>query len=227
MDHGIYLLPGSSSLNKNGLIILEFYASSQSLIKDLNKKYPIYLKGKGDKVNLVPIEILKGEMKLTQVVFKPGKGLKAGEVYSLVISNLPFYETQPVRAGSGMTVRFKINKTSDFKKPVFTGLPIERKKTMELFGCGPASWVYFNIPASDNSEWNVRVQVKEQSSGIKTEYILNAEDGMIKVGHGMCSGAIYFKNKQTYSIRFQLIDQSGNTSPFTRTITFSSPDLPS
>lgn len=227
MDHGIYLLSGSSALNKNGLIILEFYASSQSLIKDLNTKYPIYLKNKGSKVTLVPIEILKGEMKLTQVVFKPGKGLKVGEEYSLVISNLPSYETQPVRTDSDMSVRFKINNTSDFKKPVFTGLPIERKKTMDLFGCGPASWVYFNIPALEDSEYYVRIRVQGQSSGMKTEFILKPEEGMIKVGHGMCSGAIFFKNNRKYTISFQLMDQSGNISPFTRTITFTSPDYSS
>ncbi len=36
---GIYCLSKSSNLNKNGLLILDFYASSQTLISDLNTKY--------------------------------------------------------------------------------------------------------------------------------------------------------------------------------------------
>jgi len=68
---GIYCLSKSSALNKNGLIILEFHASSQSLISDLNSKYPIYFKSSKGKVLLNIVETLKGEMSLTQIVLKP------------------------------------------------------------------------------------------------------------------------------------------------------------
>lgn len=227
MDNGIYSLSQSSSLNKNGLVILEFYGSSQSLVKDLNKKYPIYLKSKASKVSLVPIEVLKGEMKVTQVIFKPGKGLKPHEIYKLEIDHLPGNKNQPSKTEGGLPIRFKISSTNDIQKPVLISDPTVQKKTIDLFGCGPASWVYFNISALDNSEFYVRIQVKNQASGIKTEYILNPENGQIMVGHGMCFGAIYFENGLHYEIKFQLTDQSGNKSNFTKTISFTSPTFPS
>lgn len=226
-DRGIYSLSQSSSLNKNGLVILEFYGSSQTFVKDLNKKYPIYLKSIRSKVKLIPVEILKGEMKVTQVIFKPGEGLKPNELYTLEIAHLPVNENQPSKTDGGLPIRFKISKTNDIQKPVYTNIPTEQKKTIKLFGCGPASWVYFNVPALDNSEFYVRIQVKNQSSGIKTEYILNPENGLIRVGHGMCSGAVYFENCRQYEIRFQLVDQSGNKSSFTKVISFTSPTFSS
>lgn len=222
-DGGIYLLSRSSSLNKNSLVILEFYASSQSLIKDLNKKYPIYLKSKNRQITLFPIEILKGEMSITQVLFKPGPGLIANEIYTLVIDHLPGNTNQPLKTDGGLPIKYKISDTNDIQKPVFISIPREQKKTFNLFGCGPASWVYFNVPALDNSEFYVRIEVKNKVSGIKTEYILNPENGQIKVGHGMCSGPVYFVNDRQYEIRFQLVDQSGNKSNFTEVVAFTSP----
>lgn len=227
MDSGIYLLSRSSSLNKNGLIILEFYGSSQSLIKDLNKKYPIYLNSKRSKVTLIPIEMLKGEMSLTQVILKPGPGLIPNEIYTLAIAHLPGNANQPLKTDAGLPIKFKISNRNDIQKPIFISSPQEQKKTIDLFGCGPASWVYFNIQALDNSEFYVRIEVKNQSSGIKTEYILNPENGQLMVGHGMCSGAIYFENGRQYEIRFQLTDQSGNKSNFTKAISFTSPTFSS
>lgn len=227
MDNGIYLLSQSSSLHKNGLVILEFYGSSQSLVKDLNKKYPIYLKSKANKVELIPIEILKGDMKVTQVVLKPSSYLKPNEIYTLGIAHLTGNKNQPSKTDGGLPIRFKISRTTDLQKPVFISSPTEQKKTIDLFGCGPASWVYFNVSALDNSEFYVRIQVKNQASGIKTEYILNRENGQIRVGHGMCSGAIYFEDGRQYEIRFQLVDQSGNKSNFTKAIKFISPTFSS
>ena len=227
MDNGIYLLSRSSSLNKNGLVILEFYASSQSIIKELNKKYPIYLKSKKSKVTLIPIEILKGEMSVTQVILKPGPGIIPNKVYTLVIDHLPGNANRPLKTDGGLPIKFKISNTNDIQKPVLISIPEEQKKTIDLFGCGPASWVYFNVQALDNSEFYVRIQVKSQVSGITTEYILNPENGQIMVGHGMCSGAIYFENGRQYEIRFQLVDQSGNKSTFTKPIKFTSPTFSS
>lgn len=224
---GIYCLSKSSTLNKNGLIILEFYASSQSLIPGLNNKYPIYLKSSKGKVPLNIIETLQGEMSVTQIVLKPGLELITGEIYALQIGNLPKHERKPELYNSASKkweqFTFKITNSVDKDMPVWNDLPTEKKKTFDYFGCGPASWVYFNISAQDESELFARASVKNKTTGLTTTYILNIENGSVKVGHGMCSGAFHFDNGDNFEVTFQLFDQSGNKSSTTKPISFTRP----
>jgi hypothetical protein len=88
-SNGISCLNKKINLDKNGLIILEFYKISQTLIKDLNQKYPVYLQSNFGKVSLQVVEVLKGEMSITQVVLKPVKPLKIDQYYLFKIDNLP------------------------------------------------------------------------------------------------------------------------------------------
>ena len=224
---GIYCLSKTSTLNKNGLIILEFYASSQSLIVELNKKYSIYLKSSNGKVQLNIIETLKVEMSLTQIVLKPASELKANEIYTLQIDNLPKYEQKPERYNSSSNkwepLTFKIINSVDNDVPTLSSTPFEQKKSLVYYGCGPASWVYFSIAGQDKSELFVRANVKNKSTGKVTTYILAIENGLTKVGHGMCSGAFHFDNGDNFEIAFQMFDQSGNKSGITSPISFTKP----
>lgn len=228
-NSGIYSLSKSPTLNKNGLIILEFYASSQSLISDLNKKYPIYLKSAKGKVRLNIIETLQGEMSVTQIILKPASELKADEIYSLQIDNLPKYERKPERynivSNKWEKVTFKINNSVDNDIPTLSRTPTKQKETLVLYGCGPSSWVYFNIAGQDKSELFVRTTIKNKVTRQSTTYILSLEDGVVKVGHGMCSGAFHFDNSDNFEVAFQLFDQSGNKSCLTKAISFSKPTV--
>jgi hypothetical protein len=224
---GICCLLQSSKLNKNGLIILEFYASSQSLISDLNKKYPIYLKFSNGKVQLNIIETLKGEMNVTQIVLKPASALQVNETYSLGIDNLPEYERKLQRYNATSKklepLIFKISNAVDNDSPILDPTATEQQKKLVYYGCGPASWVYFNISGQDKSELFVRANVKNKATGKETRYILSIENGSVKVGHGMCSGAFHFDNGDNFEVTFQLYDQSGNKSGTTNTIAFTKP----
>jgi hypothetical protein len=226
-ESGIFCLSKSSTLNKNGLIILEFYSSSQSLIPDLNKKYPIYLKSSNEKIQLNVIETLTGEMHLTQIVLKPATKLKANALYTLQIDNLPTYERKPERYNSSSnkweSLTFKINNTVDNDIPTLSNTPTEQKKTLVYYGCGPASWVYFTITGQDKSELFVRANVKNKETRMVTTYILAIENGLAKIGHGMCSGAFHFDNGNNFEVTFQLCDQSGNKSGMTTSIAFTKP----
>lgn len=225
-NNGIYILSTSPALNKNGLIILEFYASSQSLIPDLNKKYAIYLQSGKNKIKLLVTEILKGEFQLTQVVLKPNSELLENETYTLFIDNLPKFEKNPGRyneqAHKLENLTFKIS-AIDIDAPILENSITESKKTIEHFGCGPEEWVYFNIAGQDKSELFVRASVKNKSTGKTTDYILPIKNGQVKIGHGMCSGAFYFDPDDEYEVTFLLFDQSGNINKPAKTISFDSP----
>lgn len=228
-SYGIYSVLKSSSLNKNGVIILEFYGRSQSIVEDLNKKYPIYFKIANDKIALLPIEILKGEFLLTQVVLRPSLDLKEGELYELHIDNLSIFDGKPQRYNKKTerweSITFTINNRVDREVPAFTNLPIETKKSLDLYGCGPAKWVYFKVSVDDKSETFVRTKVKNIITGKVTDFILPIEDGFVKVGHGMCSGGFLFDNGDNFEVSFSLLDQSANHSDFTDVIAFQKPIL--
>jgi hypothetical protein len=226
-NSGIYCLSKSSTVQKNGLIILEFYASSQNLIPDLNKKYPMYLKATNGKVKLNIIETLKGEMNVTQIILKPISALKVNETYSLQIDNLPKYERKPERYNSSSnkweSLTFKVNNEEENDIPTFSNSPKEQKQSLVYYGCGPASWVYFTIAGQDESELFVRTTVKNKATEKVTTYILAIENGVTKVGHGMCSGAFHFDNGDHFEVTFQLFDQSGNKGTLTKAIAFTKP----
>ncbi|MBV4357590.1 hypothetical protein [Pinibacter aurantiacus] len=226
--NGIFCLSQRPTLNKNGLIVLEFYSLSQPLVADLNGKYPVYLKSSDKKVQLNVVEILKGEMWVTQVVLKPATGLLVGKRYSLEIANLPKYEDGP-RTYNDSTKKleplsFKITDTVDNEIPVLNGSPKIDKETFIQYGCGPETFVYFNLSGQDKSELFARATVKNKTTGLSTTYILRIEDGLAKVGHGMCSGAFLFKDGENFEVTFQLFDQSGNVSAATQAISFTKPE---
>ena len=225
---GISLLSGQT-LNRNGLIILEFFGSSQPVVAELNKKYPIYLELGGKKVSLTVIETLSGEMLLTQVVLKPAGQLEAGKTYALQIKNLPKQEQRLGNYNYELKkwedVTFKVNNSIDIIAPVLSGTPVEKKKTMDVFGCGPARWVYFGIDGQDQSELFVRASVKNSVTGKITTYIVAIENGMVKLGHGMCSGAFAFNSDDKLEVSFQLFDQSGNKGVLSNAVAFTRPVL--
>lgn len=228
-SYGINSVSESSTLNKNGIIILEFYGRSQTIVKDLNKKYPIYFKSTSGKITLLPIEVLRGEFQLTQVLLRPSLDLKEGGFYELHIDNLTIFDGKPERYNKKIkkweSITFKINSNIDQEVPVFTKLPVEIKKSMELYGCGPAKWVYFKVSVNDKSETFVRTKVKNVTTGKVTDFILPIEDGVVMVGHGMCSGGFLFGEGDNFEVSFSLLDQSANHSDFTDVIAFQKPVL--
>ncbi len=83
---GIQCVNQNLTINRNGIIILEFYSLSQGFITDLNNKYPVYLESLTDKIKLNIVETLKGDKNVTQVLFKPESELKLNEKYNLIIT---------------------------------------------------------------------------------------------------------------------------------------------
>lgn len=142
---------------------------------------------------------------------------------------MPKYEQKPKRYNSlskkSEELTFKISNSVDTDLPTLTITPTEQKKSLVYYGCGPASWVYFNLAAQDKSEIFVRASVKNKATGQTTIYILNLENGVIKIGHGMCSGAFHFDNSNNFEVVFQLFDQSGNRSSLTKAISFNKPNV--
>ena len=56
-----------------------------------------------------------------------------------------------------------------------------------------------------------------------TKYYLPIENGLVGIGHGMCSGPFRFRGKKPYEIRLARVDQAGNESGQTKGIVFTPP----
>ena len=226
--NGILPLSKSSTLNKNGLIILEFYSLSQDLIPGLNKKYPIYLQSLRGRVNLFVIEALTGEFSITQVVFKPESALNPGDTYELRIDSLSSHQPPPQQFDPTSKIwkplTYTITEYTDLEFPLFTCAPLLTKKAYTRYGCGPAQIVQFQLAGYDKSEVFVRTTVKSKTTGKTSVYLLPIENGCVEVGHAMCSGAFRFRDGNDYEVSFQLFDQSGNRGESTSGIAFTKPD---
>lgn len=225
---GIFIVGESKTLYKNSILVLEFYAMRQGVVPDIGNKYLVWLRSKNAKVALQPIEVLKGEMEVTEIVFRPTCDLVEGEVYELVVDGLKNWD----RFGryNSETNKFEpysftiVKNTTVNTALSFTAAPLETKKEMEVYGCGPARYVHFSI-AADPSVKYVRANVKNKSTGKTTTYILTIKNGEVLVGHGMCSGAFHFEDSEKFIVGFALVDDAGNTGQYSAPIDFTKPDL--
>lgn len=196
-------------------MFLEFHLNSQSVIPELNKKYPIYLRSGSEKVILHPIEILKGDFRITQVVLKPAVDLREGNTYELVIDSLSkeerianYYHPSTGKYGPPS---FVVSCDADMVAPFFISVPVEKEKWCTEFGCGPAKTIHYKCSTNAQSVSLIRTFVKNLSSGKITVYILSIKDSIINVGNDMCSGPFLFNEKDKYEISFAPVSSSGST----------------
>jgi len=214
---GIYVYPKSNTITSNSWIIIEGYASSQSIIDSLNNGYSVYLESDGSKIPLQLKEFNKGGFRLTQAILVPTKKLTIGKTYFLIIDNLNEREKEFLTRWNSTTkkhepISWLITDETDILSPVFLELPKLIDKKYIQYGCGPAVHAIFKISAKDKSDILVKTQLIDLKSGEKTTYFLTLEDsGQLSVGHGMCAGAFSYKNDEKYKIRFCLFDNNGNS----------------
>lgn len=211
--HDLSAFPSGKTLRQNSIIVIEGYSSSQSVVIGLNKEYPVFLVNGKQKVKLKVKEILKGEFFLTQAVLIPDTILTVGLDYTLVIDSLPINE-KLYRWNSNFSRRepivFKVVDGIDTTKPVFKKIPQEIKKSIVELGCGPEIFVEFECNVIDSSECLIKATVKSKKTGKETSYYVEPENGILNIGHGMCSGAFVFDEGDKYEIEFSIMDSSGN-----------------
>ncbi|NLE05785.1 MAG: hypothetical protein GX638_13435 [Crenarchaeota archaeon] len=226
---GIYFWPSGETIKQNSIIVIEGYAESQNIIFDLNKKYPIYLQSGGKKVNLTIKEILLGEYDLTQAILTVDEKLEVGKIYEIFIDSLPDYESSlrkwNTKTKKYETAKWTVIKGIDTIGPTWKKKPVETKKTLAYYGCGPATFVHFNFKIDDKSEFLIKTTVTSLKTKKKSTYYLEPEDSTIQIGHGMCSGAFLFKDGDEYEVSFDIMDASGNLTAWTeKKILFTKPN---
>ena len=222
--------PNGKTIYENSLIVIDGYSLSQKIILQLNLKYPVYLKSGDEKVELTVEEIIIGEGSLTQAILKPVKELIPGREYHIYIDNIPENQSPETKNWNSITGKYeypnwKVIKGRDISKPKWVSKPKELKKTFIAFGCGPEAYVYFSFQASDQSEILIKTSVTSLASNKTTISYLKPEDnGVLKVGRGMCGGAFNFNEGDNFEVKFDIMDSSGNITRWTENkIAFTKP----
>lgn len=217
-SNGLYAFPSGKTIRQNSIIIIDGYATSQDVVKELNKKFPVYLVSGKHKINLTVKEILIGQFRLTQAVLIPETSLTAGLDYTLVIDRLPkdeSFDRWNSELKKSEPIVYTVVQGLDNTRPIFNATPKEIKKSHFYYGCGPSIHVVFDCNVIDSSEYLVKATVKSLKSGIETSYYVKPDKGIVNIGHDMCAGAFNFDEGDNYEIEFSIMDASGNLTAWT------------
>lgn len=227
-SQGIWITGENRLVFKNSIIVIEFYEGSLPIAKGLNKEYPVYLQSGDEKIPLIIKEVLPGGYRITQVVVTAAQQPAIGKKYTLVIRNLKKNDARPEYYNYD-TKKNEPYTFSGIAPPaagqlLFSTAPVEIKKTMASYGCGPARWIYYRQSNSVPGAYFIKASLTDRTTGITTNFIFVPEkDGTIKVGHGMCSGAFGFTEQHMYEITFSLLDLAGNKSETTSPLPLAPP----
>ena len=111
---GINVWPTQQNISTNSIFVIEGYAQSQELIRQLNKKNKVYLKCSSEIIPIKVLRILEGQYSLTQAILKPEKDLQIGKTYELHIDNLGMFDIDEYKV-----VKWTVNSEQDIEKPIF------------------------------------------------------------------------------------------------------------
>ncbi|MFD2561478.1 hypothetical protein [Aquimarina rubra] len=228
MGKGMQFFPSTKEISLNSMFIIQGYALSQKTINSF-KATTIYLESEnGQLIELNLQEILKGQMRLTQAIFRPVSELKPNTTYFLKYSDQKENERVAIREyGSDKKEREKVYwKTTDKKalEPLNSNLNLEFEKTEVIYYAGgPSANVIFNVKNKSNSEIWYKTEVVDLNTDIKNVFYIKESNGKLNVGRGMCSGAFTYKSKGKYKVRFTPMNIDGKSLKTTDWKTFDSP----
>jgi hypothetical protein len=220
--------PKKTNISLNSMFIIQGYSMNEKTINSF-KNRKVYLQSKkGELVKLNLVEILKGQMSLTQAIFKPAKELKPNTIYFLKYDKQTERETEEMTQWNTETdQKGKVYwKTTNKKsaEPLNQKLDIKYQKTeVREYGCGPAANAIFNVVNKSNSEIWYKTEMVDLATNKKTVFYINEWEKQLNVGHGMCAGAFTFTNRGKYKVRFTPMNTDGTSLNTTKWTNFDSP----
>lgn len=225
---GIQIFPEQKEISQNSMFIIEGYSSSQVTIESF-KTRTIYLESEsGEKIELIMQEILKGQMDLTQAIFKPNRELNPNTKYFLKYSNQTEKESKEMkRWNSEKNERELVYWETTNKKNVELlnkKLKIKYQNTkVDYFGDGPSANASFKVKNKAKAVVWYKTELIDITTNEKTIFYIRELKGSLDVGHNMCSGAFTYNKEGEYKVRFTPMNIDGKSLKTTSWKTFSSP----
>jgi hypothetical protein len=221
-------LPKKKEISLNSMFIIEGYGFSQKTINNLQNR-EVYLEDKNkEKIILNLIEVLIGNMLLTQAIFKPTTKLKSNTIYYLKYTDQTKEESNEMRKWNSKTSkREKVFwKTTNLENIDLLNkdLKIEFNSTeVVLYGCGPSVNAIFDIKNKKHREIWYKTELINLVTKSKKTYIIREWKNNLNVGHGMCAGAFKFEKKGRYKVRFTPMNIDGKMNRSTEWFIFDNP----
>lgn len=134
------------------------------------------------------------------VVLEPVKPLPAG-AWDLVLLNAP-------RGFKPSLGRWTVSDTRDTSAPQLTATPRAGTPSWKAYGCGPASLVPIEGVATDEVAL-FEVELTTAGATPRTA-VLAPHEGVLQLGHGMCSGAFSLPAGTKATVVLTPIDLAGN-----------------
>jgi len=225
---GMQFLPNSTTISLNSMFVIEGYFYSQQTVLTFENRDVYLLSENGAKVNLKLIQILKGQMSLTQAVFKAETQLQPKTKYFIKYSNETLSEISERKKWNATSkkneeIYWETNKDINYEE-LKPNLKIKFDKTEVIhYGCGPSANANFEISNSNNLEIWYKTEVIEISTNTKHIYYLTSYKNKINVGQDMCSGAFTYKKSGKYRVRFVPMNIDGKELKPTEWTIFESP----
>ncbi len=222
----IYFYPEQKEIPVNSHFIAEGYLMSQEKVRKFKHRKVFLRSTEGDSISLELLELLEGEMSLTQAVFKPQKTLDPNTEYFLEYENMTLEEEKAqVRRNyeTGKSER-KSWKTVSNIASLDPALTVSFKETsVKWYGCGPAVNAIFTVENDNSEETWYKTEFLDVKTGRISHFYLTKWQDELQVGHGMCAGAFTYRKNGEYRVRFTPVNFGGHALPTTKWHSFRSP----
>lgn len=219
--------PEGKILTQGQALMVEGYVVDHTVFMTHMRGGKVHLRTGDTSVPLRFVTGHKGQFHLSQAMFLPTSSLEEGRTYTLYIDDLPASIPQPRRWDRQLHDWLPITWT-------IVAVPAERtrsvahdatviRSTLVHYGCGPATHVYVSLGSRiPNGTWcEVRLADDE---GKSSSYILPMMDGLVAIGHGMCSGAFGLIPGERYTAAITLLRADGQALPESlRSVSFAGP----
>lgn len=197
--------PPGSTVPTNARFVVQGFASSQAAVKSLATRHPRLVADTGEQLPLKVLTVNEGGFELTQAVLAAKGALTPGVRYTLRFDD----DTFSLRRG--VSASWVVGAGADFEPPRWQAAPSAKPGERKEMGCGPSVHARLELAVEDAGPVLVRAVVKRD--GEVKEFLLEREDdGSLRVGHGMCSGAFQLGDG-AWTLELSAVDLAGNSTP--------------
>lgn len=225
---GMTYYPVQKEISLNPRILIQGYATDQKTIMGF-KDLPPYLETEtGEKIMLKLLNMNKGQMSISQTIFKTAVPLNPNTDYYLNFQRAEQNKKEnPSRYNYKKKERERIVWSTTNMKDLESlnyQLDISFQKTqVEWYGCGPSANAIFEVENPENREIWYRTEFVNLETGKKTTYILQMRENKLYVGHGMCSGAFTYSKTGNYKVKITPMNIGGEPLKSTGWFEYKSP----
>jgi len=217
------VMPPPGDVPANTRFLIEGFGSGQVKVESLKSGEAVLVSSQS-RIALIPEHLYIGQYLVSQITLKPAEPLMQGIRYTLSVAGID--PADMFSSGDTSSKGWISNGAIDIEKPTWTSTPVLLDRKTINRGNDPAEWIQVSAPVSDENHCYILVQLKNQiETDYARSYLIPIKRGMIKVGHGVCSGPFNINSGYQYTALLIPCDIAGNCNTAAgRTLHFS--DMP-